>query len=325
MAHLIHRSPRGSRARSSDSNDGVDSVRCRICRGRLRVISGLHLSKHDTDRETYMEEYGLTPDELIAKDFRIIQSSRLGYFPHGKRDWIAAIKEVYKRERNITAKYLRQKYPHLYVQGVWIFGDWDKALRAAGFDPERTRIRSSGDEERIVKEIRAMRRENLPLNAHYVLKHRPKLFSAAVRHFGSWSNALVAAGIIKKRFLSKLFTSRLAILRAIRGILESRSKSDIPQVLRFQAELYFGSLRIAIIVLKKDQRLLSGWSKPKILKILSRMHRAKVGLAYAKVRREFPALVSAAEAYFGSWGKALYAAGIDPNLYFVHHTWRKAA
>ncbi len=26
--------------------------------------------------------------------------------------------------------------------------------------------------------------------------------------------------------------------------------------------------------------------------------------------------MSAAEAYFGSWGKALYAAGIDPNLYF---------
>jgi hypothetical protein len=38
---------------------------------------------------------------------------------------------------------------------------------------------------------------------------------------------------------------------------------------------------------------------------------------------EVPALVSAAEAYFGRWGKALYAAGIDPSLYFVHHTWRK--
>jgi len=32
---------------------------------------------------------------------------------------------------------------------------------------------------------------------------------------------------------------------------------------------------------------------------------------------------SAAEAYFGNWGKALYAAGIDPNDYFVRHTRRK--
>jgi len=35
------------------------------------------------------------------------------------------------------------------------------------------------------------------------------------------------------------------------------------------------------------------------------------------------ALVSAAEAYFGRWGKALYAAGIDPNEYFVRRAWHQ--
>jgi hypothetical protein len=44
----------------------------------------------------------------------------------------------------------------------------------------------------------------------------------------------------------------------------------------------------------------------------------------AEAQRTCPALVSAAEVYFGSWGKALHAAGIDPNLYFVHHTVRRA-
>ena len=155
-------------------DDGMQLVPCRICRDRLRVISGRHLSKHGTDRETYMEEYRLTPDELIAKDFRVIQSSRRGYFPHGKRNWIAAIKQVYTRDRDITQKYLRREHPHLYDQGVWIFGDWDKALRAAGFDPELTRIRSSADEERIVNEIRAMRRAHLPLNAHYCIEAPPE-------------------------------------------------------------------------------------------------------------------------------------------------------
>jgi hypothetical protein len=52
---------------------------------------------------------------------------------------------------------------------------------------------------------------------------------------------------------------------------------------------------------------------------LSRIHRSEESLAYVRTRHEVPALVSAAEAHFGSWGKALYAAGIDPNLYFVHH------
>ena len=118
MAHTRQRNHVRRRSRALDSGDGVQSVRCRICGDRLRVISGRHLSKHETDRETYMEEFNLSPDELIAKDFRVIQSSRRGYFPHSKRDWIAAIKKVYDRDGNVFAKYLQEKHPHLYNQGA---------------------------------------------------------------------------------------------------------------------------------------------------------------------------------------------------------------
>jgi hypothetical protein len=235
------------RARNLDSDDGVQFVRCSICRDRLRVISGLHLSKHETDRETFMEEYGLSPDELIAKDFRMIQSSRRGYFPHGKRDWIAAIKKVYTRDRDITQKYLRDKHPHLYVQGVRIFGDWDKALRAAGFDPEQTRIKRAWDEEAIIRGIRRLRDRKLPLFASYVMKNHAGLCSKALRKFGSWGNALVAAGVAKETLSGHLHGSRLGVLKALREVLENRSKYDIPKALRSQAEYYFGSLPKAIV------------------------------------------------------------------------------
>jgi hypothetical protein len=270
-----------------------------------------------------MEEYGLTPDELIAKDFRLIRSSRPGFVPHGKRGWIAAINKIYKQDGNIGAKYLQRQYSHLYHQGVWIFGDWDKALRAGRFDPERMRIRRAWDAETITVRIRQMRERELPLYANYVMKNHAGLFHKAVRQHGSWDKALVVAGIamVAGRFPS----IRLGVLRALRAVLENRSKHDVPRTLRLQAEYYFGSLRKAIVALKKDKRLLRGWSKCKIITVLSRMHRSKAALTYAAARRTVPALVSAAEAYFGSWGKALYAAGIDPNLYFVHHTWRKAA
>ena len=75
---------------------------------------------------------------------------------------------------------------------------------------------------------------------------------------------------------------------------------------------------------KKDRRVVNGWSNPKILAVLSRMHRRRVGLGYGEARRNVTALVSAAEAYFGSWGRALHQAGVDPNLYFVRHKWRKS-
>jgi len=68
-------------ARSLDNADGIDFVRGKICLNHCRVISGRHLSKHGTDRETYMEGYSLTPDELIAEDFRRIQKFSPGILP----------------------------------------------------------------------------------------------------------------------------------------------------------------------------------------------------------------------------------------------------
>jgi hypothetical protein len=318
MSHTNQQRRLAPRARNSNRVDGIDFVRCRICGDHRRVLSARHLSKHGTDREEYMQEYNLSPDGLIAKDFRIIQSSRRGYHPYGKSDWIAAIKKIYRRDGNIFARRLQIKHPHLYTQGTWIFGDWDKALCAAGFDPERMRLRISWDREKINTGIRALRKQNLPLYAKYVMKNHQKLFSGALAAYRSWNKALLAAGVTNKEIPRK---TRLGLLREFRDTVESRS--DISEPLRLQLSYYFGSPRNAKTALKTDAKLLSGWSKRKIITVLAQKHRSKEKLSYGTVRRECPALVSAAEAYFGSWGKALHAARIDPNLYFVHHTWRK--
>ncbi len=182
------------RARSFDGNDGIDFVRCRICGDHRRVISGRHLSKHGTDRETYMEEYGLSPDELIAKDFRRIQSSRRGYKPYGKREWIAAIKKIHKNSGSIRAGDLQHEHQNLYQLGVWIFGNYDRGICAAGFDPEEMRLRRFWEEEKVASGIRALRRQHLPLYAAYVMKNHPKLFSGARAVYGAWNKALVVTG-----------------------------------------------------------------------------------------------------------------------------------
>jgi hypothetical protein len=313
----------GLRRRRFDGDEGVDFVRCRICGDHRRVISGRHLSKHDIDRETYMEEYHLTPDELVAKAFRMTQSSRQGYYPNGKNEWIAAVKKVYKRDGKVFAKYLQDNYPHLYNQGVWIFGDWDKALLAAGFDPEKMRERGVWDEKKIIETIRTMHKKHLPLYAAYVMDNHGKLFSAARRQFGSWAKALVATGVTKKPRTKKLYKGRASLLNALSDALEQHTVKNVPQALKLEAAHYFGSLEKAIATLKKQRNRLPGWNRRKIMTVLSHMHRSKESLAYGRIRREMPALLSAAEAHFGSRGKALYATGIDPSLYFVHHKWRK--
>ena len=233
------------------------------------------------------------------------------------------MQKVYESDGKVFAKYLQHNYPQLYSQGVWIFGDWDKALRAAGFDPKRMRLRTFWDRDRVIKEIRDMRERNLPLYANYAMRNYATLFFGALRHFRSWNNALAAAGINNKQASTSVYKSRPETLRALRDALENGSKDDIPQPLRLRAAHYFGTLQKALTAMKTDQRLLRGWSKQKIISGLSRMHRSKKMPLYGRVRRELPALLSAAEAYFGSWGKALFAAGIDPNLYFVRRKWHK--
>jgi hypothetical protein len=94
-------------------------VRCQICGDHRQVISGRHLSKHDTDRETYMQEYDLSPDELIAKAFRIIQSSHPGYYPRSKKGWIAAMQKVYENDGKVFASYLQEQYPLPNSRHTW--------------------------------------------------------------------------------------------------------------------------------------------------------------------------------------------------------------
>ena len=79
------------------------------------------------------------------------------------------MKNVYEKEGNVFAGRLQDKYPHLYEQGIWIFGDWDKALIAAGFDPEKMRERGVWDEEKIIDTIRSMHEKHLPLYAAHVM------------------------------------------------------------------------------------------------------------------------------------------------------------
>ena len=100
------------------------------------------------------------------------------------------------------------------------------------------------------------------------------------------------------------------------------SQNDLSEKLKLHAVYYFGSLRKAKAALKTDRRLRTGWSTTKIIAAIRKRQRLGKPLGYAAAHRDDPALVSAAEAYFGTWGNALYAAGLDPNLY-LRLKWRE--
>jgi hypothetical protein len=118
----------------------------------------------------------------------------------------------------------------------------------------------------------------------------------------------------------KVRRGRLAILRALDDAVHGHSRKIVPEPLRSSAVYYFGSLHKAIVAARTER---ATSPKVRITKALSRMHRCKQPLVYREARLNHLALVRAAEKQFGSWGKALYAAGIDPNFYYVQRKWRE--
>ncbi len=81
------------------------------------------------------------------------------------------------------------------------FGNWDEALKAAGVDPESTRAKSRSrfpDGNAVVAGIWQRQAQGLPLRSTAVTKGADRdwaLFEAAKKHFGSWDDALLEAGI----------------------------------------------------------------------------------------------------------------------------------
>ena len=132
--------------------------------------------------KTYIEEYGLSPDQLCSKTFRINHSSRPDYCAHSRRQWIAAMKTVYKHG-NVYAGFLQKHYRNLYLEGIWLCGDWDAALLVLGFTPERMWRRTYWETDRVLTHIHLLREEDVPLYAAYVIKHYAALYSAALRIF----------------------------------------------------------------------------------------------------------------------------------------------
>jgi len=232
--------------------EGFDFVCCRVCDGRRSVIGAKHLSPHGFDQETYMAEYRLTPDQLVAKSFRIGQSRRAVYEPLDKRNWANALRAIYKTRKNISTRFLQKNYPHVYGQGRWLKnGDWHAALRDGKFDPAKFHRFFRLDNDEINARIREIRRKDLPLYPSYIARDFKKLFNAGHGRDGSWRKTVVRSNVFKSLRLKPLYRQHASLLKALNSRLQRQSKTERPEYFKNEVEYYFGRLQKGIAEAKK--------------------------------------------------------------------------
>lgn len=88
-------------------------------------------------------------------------------------------------------------YGYILAAGRKVFGDWAKAIEASGLDYDDIRKSRMNfwTKEEVVRGIRSLETLNVRLSSKAIQHSHGDLFGAAVLNFGSWSQAVEAAGI----------------------------------------------------------------------------------------------------------------------------------
>lgn len=138
----------------------------------------------------------------------------------------------------------------LYQAASRIFGSWQNALTAAGVSPQRVLAPDRWTPARIVGIIRTLSRRDQPLRSAELKQRYGHLVAASRRVFGSWSGAIIAAGVdpVKLRRVAPWSPERVveAILqRALEGA-PLGSRSVIPRSLAEAGARHFGSWASAL-------------------------------------------------------------------------------
>lgn len=234
----------------------------------------------------------------------------------------------------------------LYSIACRFFGSWRNAIQAAGIAPQQVLTWERWSPARILVMVRHLARRDRPLTTEEMDRRYHNLASSARRHFGSWTKAVLAAGVEPARLQKVALWTRE---RVIEGILTRALRNESlvarsvePRTLVDAAQRFFGSWKAAVAAAGLDPALASAppkrheparlakppaerpkppsiakepWSKERIVARLQARLRDGKPMHSAAIAREDNTLYQAFRRHLGSWDQAMRAAGLDPDAH----------
>jgi len=110
----------------------------------------------------------------------------------------SVIRAIVRREREglpLSSRAVQEASSQLHSGAYRHFGSWRNALQAAGIKATEVERRRQWDKAKIIALLRDLCSRGRSLRQKIVHRSDSGLYRAACHHFGTWCNALIAAGI----------------------------------------------------------------------------------------------------------------------------------
>jgi hypothetical protein len=247
--------------------------------------------------------------------------------PQRNKNWneqlvIEEIRSWQEVGKPLYSHYMRQNYQELLAAGIRYFGTWRTAIEAAGIPYDSVRKYRDWSKERIVETIKRLEKDGMDLSFRSMMlsKYAPMVY-ASIRpnHFGSWKEALTAAGLAPEEIYRYRTWDDNSIISEIRRLndegvdLSSKKMDESSNPLIATARRRFGNWGKAIERAGIDYsaiRRRRRWTSELVLQEIRQLRDAGADLRSGEIRHKHPALFAAAckVRFFGSWIKAVQAA-----------------
>jgi hypothetical protein len=257
-----------------------------------------------------------------------------------KQKVLDGIQALHKRKARMNSTYMQTHNLPLWGAAQKRFGNWRKAVEAAGIDYTEVMVNKhyrKWSKIAVITEIKRRHKEGLPLNMVAIQKEDSGLYFAIRKYFGESGLrvALIRSGIDPNEVTLRVKWKKGVIVGEIKRLfLEGTPlsfnflRSNGHEQLVIAARKRFGSWRKAIEAAGLDYWKVpvikrGYWDRRKILAEIRRLNRSGVRLSSHSIQYKNGSLFTAAQRKFGSWSQAVYAAGID---YLKHsHVWSSRA
>jgi hypothetical protein len=193
------------------------------------------------------------------------------------------------------------------------------------------------DEKKILRELRRLQKSGTDLAYTKLAKKKQSLLSAAAYHFGSYRDAIAAAGIEYRHVLRRPRWTKQNVIALIKharrtnqdlhwsAVTHRRDDLKLAAFASLQARL-FGSWDRALTAAGLDADDIAAyrkWNRNLICFELRSRHQDSDELNSGAVQTDDPSLHAAAIRYFGDYDRALKASRIDPNRVRQRRRWSR--